>query len=64
MAPGGDLDAELTAIHRSVLGRAPSDTELEELAAHWAEVMATDGSAAAWASVASVLLRDPGFWSY
>jgi hypothetical protein len=63
--PPGDaaLDGELTAIHRRALGVSPDSAELSELRSLYDAVAAEEGATAAWATVVSVLLRDPAFWS-
>ncbi len=58
------IDAELDAIHRRVLGIAPTSTEREELRGLYDGVAAADGPPAAWAAVVSTLLRDPAAWTY
>jgi hypothetical protein len=63
--PGSSVfDAELTAIHRRVLGEEPTEDQRSAENALWASVNASAGSQQAWASLVSVLLRDPEFWSY
>ena len=59
-----ELDAELTVLHRRVLGTTPDIDELAELADAYATVQAQEGTAAAWSTVVAILLRDPAFWSY
>lgn len=58
------FEAELQALHRRLHGvEAPA----EELAAEtdlFTAVAAAEGTGAAWASVVTVLLRDPLFWTY
>jgi hypothetical protein len=57
------FDAELRRLHRRLYARDPDPDERDEAAAHWEAAAAAAGPAAAWASLVSVWLRDPAFWT-
>jgi hypothetical protein len=60
-----DLDRALAHLHERVLSRPPTATEVADLAEHWHAVEALTGAPEdAWASVLTVLLRDPDFLLY
>lgn len=63
-AGSAELDAELTAVHTRVLGRAPTEEERAELETFFVDAQAAGGAHAAWVGVVSLLMRDPEFWSY
>lgn len=58
------FEAELQALHRRLHGvEAPAD-ELAAETALFTQVEGLEGSEAAWASLVTVLIRDPLFWTY
>ena len=65
LEPGTDpFAAELEAIHLSLLSLPPTADEVAAESELYGAVRGLEGEEAAWASVVSVLLRDPDFWSY
>lgn len=59
--PGAET---LIRLHRRIHGVTPDADQLAADEALWAEVAAISGPLQAWASVVTVLLRDPAFWMY
>jgi hypothetical protein len=56
---------QLAALHWRLLAVRASDADLDGLAELWSAVLAESGSPTeAWASVLTVLLRDPAFLTY
>ena len=55
---------ELAAIHVRLFGQTATDDQLAEETTYYDNVDAMEGGQVAWASLLSVLLRDPDFWSY
>jgi len=65
VGPGSaELQQELAAVHRRILGRAPTDDELAGLVEFWEQAEALGGAEAAWMAVVGLGLRAPDFWSY
>jgi hypothetical protein len=66
MVPGEEVfDAALAALHWRLLAVRPTDADLADLSALWQDVHDVNGAPQdAWASVVSVLLRDPEFLAY
>lgn len=63
--PAGEaFTAELQALHRRLHGVEADAVELEAERALFVEVATLEGEEAAWATLVSVLLRDPLFWTY
>ena len=58
------LAEEITRLHRRILGQAPGSEELQDEVDLWQTIELDHGSAQAWTSLLSVLLRDPAFWIY
>ena len=59
-----ELATEITTLHTRILGRAPTDEEVDELVAFWGAATAAADEESAWAGLIAILLQDPGFWSY
>jgi hypothetical protein len=59
-----DFTAELHQLHLRLHGAEASTDQLARDEALWTEVEAISDPATAWASLISVMIRDPAFWSY
>jgi len=59
-----ELDAELGRLSLRVLATDPDEARLGELRQVYQDVAAVSDPPTAWASVVSLLLRDPEFWTY
>ncbi|RME26090.1 MAG: DUF1549 domain-containing protein [Deltaproteobacteria bacterium] len=55
---------QLETLHLRFHGRPATDDALAEETALFDAVAAADGTAAAWAAVIALLIRDPAFWTY
>ena len=55
---------QLRYLHRRFHTRSATAQELESDTELWSAVTANDGPVAGWASVISVLIREPAFWIY
>jgi hypothetical protein len=71
----GALDASITpddaafsdaliALHRRMLSATPDADWLADAEALWRDVAALSDAEQAWASLVSVMIRDPAFWTY
>ncbi|MCB9780919.1 MAG: hypothetical protein H6742_20285 [Alphaproteobacteria bacterium] len=56
--------AQVVQLHRRILGTVPDDDRVADLAALYTAVSDAADPDQAWASVVSLMLRDPAFWSY
>lgn len=56
-----EFEAQLVELHRRLLARAPTDAELAELEALWADIVLEDGVQAGWTGMLLALFQDPEF---
>ena len=54
----------LVSLHRRMYAVDPDAAWLSEITALWQEISALSDGEQAWASVVSVMIRDPAFWTY
>lgn len=59
-----DFEEALISLHRRMYTAEPDAVWLAEVTALWEDVAALADSEQAWASITSVMIRDPAFWSY
>jgi len=65
LRPGdASFEGTLVSLHWQLYARRADAEWLSDVSALWAAVEASEGPEAAWASVLSVMLRDPDFLSY